>query len=169
VSRRPTYRILLAKQDFKFSAAHFTLFGDGRAEQLHGHNYRLEVHLEGADLDRRGLLLELDPVKAAIRAACRRLDGRTLIAAGSADLACRRQGDSVEVRFAERTYRFPAAEVMLLPLTNSSIELLARMLWDELAPELAGSPVEILGVTVEETEGQSCRYEAPLGGAEEAP
>src|ERR1700733_13558481 len=34
------YRMVLAKEDFKFSSAHFTLFADGSAELLHGHNYR---------------------------------------------------------------------------------------------------------------------------------
>jgi hypothetical protein len=34
---QPRYRIVLEKEDFKFSAAHFTLFADGGAELLHGH------------------------------------------------------------------------------------------------------------------------------------
>ena len=37
------FTVRLAKQDFKFSAAHFTLFPDGTAELLHGHNFQVAV------------------------------------------------------------------------------------------------------------------------------
>ena len=42
------FTLRLGKQDFKFSAAHFTLFPDGSAELLHGHDYRVRVALRGA-------------------------------------------------------------------------------------------------------------------------
>jgi len=156
------YRLVLAKPDFKFSAAHFTLFADGTAERLHGHNYRVGVELSGAELDGAGLLADVGQVKAAVRAACARCDGRLLLPAASPRLAVRRAGVDWEVTCDGRAYRLPADEVLLLPLANTSIELLARLLWDELAPALAGGRVERLAVEVEETEGQSCVYEAPL-------
>ena len=48
---RPEYVLRLAKEDFKFSAAHFTLFGPDEAELLHGHNYQVEVEMVGYALD----------------------------------------------------------------------------------------------------------------------
>ena len=72
------------------------------------------------------------------------------------------EAEAVEVRCGERRYRFPAADVLVLPLANTSIELLARMLWEELAPHLAGSRVESLAIAVEETAGQECWYEARI-------
>src|SRR6185295_10724777 len=157
------YRIVLAKEDFKFSAAHFTLFADGRAELLHGHNYRVRVELSGSDLDAEGLLLDIESFKRAIRQLCARLDSRTLIPGESRRLRCTREGDAIDVRCGERSYRFPAADTLLLPLANTSIELLARMLWRDLVPHLAGSRVEALGVSVEESAGQRCWYEESLG------
>lgn len=158
----PRYRMVLAKEDFKFSAAHFTLFGDGRAELLHGHNYRVRLELAGDGLDAEGLLVDIETVKKELRRLCSRLDSRTLIPAESARLRWSEEGGSVEVRFDERTYRFPAADTLALPLVNTSIELLARMLWHDLAPHLAGSRVDTLAVAVEETAGQQCWYEAAL-------
>ena len=61
-------------------------------------------------------------------------------------------------------YRFPAADTLVLPLANTSIELLARMLWHDLSPHLAGSRVEALAVSVEETAGQECWYEGVIKG-----
>jgi 6-pyruvoyltetrahydropterin/6-carboxytetrahydropterin synthase len=157
------YRMVLAKEDFKFSAAHFTLFGDGRAELLHGHNYRVRVELAGRDLDGEGLLVDIESFKRSLRSLCARLDSRTLIPADSPRLRWTRQGDAIEVAFGLRSYRFPAEDTLLLPLANTSIELLARMLWQDLAPHLVGSRVEALAVAVEETAGQQCWYEGALG------
>jgi 6-pyruvoyl-tetrahydropterin synthase len=61
------FHIELAKEDFKFSAAHFTLFGPDAAERLHGHNYRVTVAVEGEELDARGLLRIRRPARGARR------------------------------------------------------------------------------------------------------
>lgn len=158
----PRFQIHLAKEDFKFSAAHFTLFPDGRAELLHGHNYRVRVSLAGSGLDGVGLLVDVATVKRRIRASCATLDERTLIPAETDRLEVRRAEGAVEVVFDGRRYRFPEGDVVLVPLENVSIELLARKLWGEISPALAGSPVEELTVEVEETPGQSCAYTARI-------
>lgn len=156
------YRMVLAKEDFKFSAAHFTLFGDARAELLHGHNYRVRVELAGNGLDSEGLLVDIESFKKVLRSLCARLDSRTLIPADSPRLQWSREGDSIEVAFGPRSYRFPAEDTLLLPIVNTSIELLARMFWHDLATHLAGSGVDTLAVAVEETAGQACWYEGAL-------
>src|SRR5262245_27016756 len=101
----PRYRIVLAKEDFKFSVAHFTLFGPARAELLHGHNYRVSVELAGSELDERGLLVDIEVPKRAVRALCARLDSRTLLPASGAGLALAEADGAVEVRFGDRLYR----------------------------------------------------------------
>jgi len=158
----PRFTIALSKEDFKFSAAHFTLFPGGGAELLHGHNYRIEVEISGGGLDGEGLLLDIEAFKKVLRRRCARLDSLTLLPAESPRLRWERCGESVEVRCGERVYRFPAADVLLLPLVNTSIELLAGMLWGELASHLAGSRVDTLAVSVEESAGQRCWYTARL-------
>lgn len=158
---RGRFRLELAKESFKFSAAHFTLFGEG-AERLHGHNYRVGVAVAGSSLDADGLLVPFDSMKTRLREVCAGLDDRVLIPSRSPKVSVAREGEALEVRWGGRSYRFPAAEVVLLPLENSSIELLARLFWDELAGVLRGTKVEELTVWVEETAGQRCAYEAPL-------
>ena len=157
----PTFRLRLAKADFKFAAAHFTLFAEREAEALHGHNYRVAVDVEGEELDGAGLLVEIGPLKQRIRELCSSWDERILIPGGSAEIASQRTGDEVTVRYRSRRYVFPADEVVELPLVNTTIELLARHLWSGLAPAVAGVATR-LAVSVEDTEGQSCRYSAAL-------
>jgi 6-pyruvoyltetrahydropterin/6-carboxytetrahydropterin synthase len=162
VPRTALVTLRLAKEDFAFSAAHFTLFPDEPAERLHGHNYRVRVELAGAELDDHGLLVAVAPVKARIRAICAVLDERILVPEKSPLLGVRHEGDAVQVSLGARAYRFPKSEVALLPLPNVTIEALARHVWGELAPSLRGSPVRRLRVEVEETPGQSAAFEADL-------
>lgn len=157
-----SYTVVLAKPDFKFSSSHFTIFSHRQAELLHGHNYRVEVELSGRSLGGEDLLVDFVAVKRAIRSACGRLDERTLVPARSPHLRIVEEGDQVEVAYRDRSYRLPAADVVLLPLVNTSIEALARMLWQELAAELELPRIETLGVGVAETAGQGCWYRAPL-------
>ncbi len=162
MSEPGVYRILLAKEDFKFSVAHFTVFSPTEAERLHGHNYRVAVEVRGRRL-RGGLLADVSAVKREIRRLCAGLDSHTLLPTANPLVEIvEHDGDEVEVRYADRRYRFPAADVRLLPLANASMEAFARHFWEHLAPTLASTGLDALTVTVEETDGQSCSYERAL-------
>ncbi len=157
------FSVHLAKEDFKFAAAHFTLFEDGPAELLHGHNYRVAVDLEGERLDSVGLLVDIASVKRCIRSACARLDERTLVPEHSDRVQLERRAGQVELRFEGRSYVLPADDVLPLPLSNVSMELLARLLWQQIVESLRDTRVDTLRVILHETSGQSCSYRAPVG------
>lgn len=50
----------------QFSAAHAIRNYPGPCCQLHGHNYRVVVHLSGEELDALGMLIDYTDVKAAL-------------------------------------------------------------------------------------------------------
>jgi 6-pyruvoyltetrahydropterin/6-carboxytetrahydropterin synthase len=158
----PRFVLRLAKEDFKFSVAHFTVFSDTVAEELHGHNYRVRVEIGGADTGAHGLLLDLRGLKAEIRRLCGELDSKTLFPERSALVRVTPTDAGYEVRYGARLYRLPAADVRVLPIRNTSIEELAAWFWRMLRPALAGSAITELRVEVEETAGQSCVYSASL-------
>jgi len=160
----PRFTLRLAKGDFKFSAAHFTLFGPTEAEPLHGHNYRVLVEVGGEEIDELGLLVETGILKRRVRELLVELDDRVLLPERSPHLDIDVAGGTIDCRYGERAYRFPEREVVLLPLVNVTMELLARMVWRRLADDLGSAAVTHLAVEIEETDGQSCRYTAPLAG-----
>jgi 6-pyruvoyltetrahydropterin/6-carboxytetrahydropterin synthase len=162
MSSSPRFRLVLAKENFKFSVAHFTLFSPADAELLHGHNYRVCVELVGEELNDLGLLADVDRIKREIRRLCATLDSRTLIPAESPLLRVEQGDGGVEVAYNGRRYRFPQEDVLLLPLANSSMELLARYLWQGLEPTVAGMGLREMSVAVEESAGQRCVYERGL-------
>ena len=160
----------LAKEDFKFSAAHFTLFGPERAEGLHGHNYRVEVAFWGAALDDLGFLADFAAVKRAIRGLCAAWDEKILIASDAPFLEVERAGESVEIRYADREYRVPAKETELLPIRNITVEALSLLFWQRLASEACwrDSSVHRLRVAIAETSGQGASYSADLSSRDAA-
>lgn len=57
------YEILLRAE---FSAAHQLKLSDGSLEPLHGHNWKVEVFLEGPRLDETGMLADFTIVQPAL-------------------------------------------------------------------------------------------------------
>ena len=53
--------------DADFAAAHRLREYDGNCENLHGHNWRVQVALEADGLDRLGMVIDFRDVKSVIR------------------------------------------------------------------------------------------------------
>ncbi|MEO8275371.1 MAG: 6-carboxytetrahydropterin synthase [Thermoanaerobaculia bacterium] len=160
-----SFAIRLAKQDFKFSVAHFTIFSADDAEPLHGHNYRLALEVEGTSVDELGLLADCDRLKKAARAICATLDDKVLLPGESPYLAIGTSDDAIDCHYGSREYRFPRSEVLVLPVANVTMELLARWSWERLQKVVRGGRVSRLEVEIEETPGQLCRFSAPVATA----
>jgi len=159
------YRLRIRKERLGFAAAHFTLLPDGKAERLHGHNYRTDLEIEGEQI-RDGLLLDFTEIKEAIRLVCAELDERVLLPTEHPDLEIREAGGALEARYRDRLYRFPIGDVRLLPLGNSTVEELARYVGNRLlesfGARLREAGVKRLVLGIEETPGQSGSYEVIL-------
>ncbi len=61
-----------------FAAGHALRGYKGKCENVHGHNYRVRVTLEGADLDPAGLLCDFVRLKDVIRGVIQSLDHKFL-------------------------------------------------------------------------------------------
>ena len=64
--------------DETFSAGHALRRYKGKCENVHGHNYKVRVTLEGAELDSIGLLYDFTHLKQVIRDVTRGVDHRFL-------------------------------------------------------------------------------------------
>ncbi len=156
------FRVKVYKENFDFSAGHFITFG-GRCETIHGHNYRVEVSLEGEN-GPDFFLYNFSELKPIVRQACQALDHKMLLARDNPHLRYQTVGEEIEVRFGERRYIFPLAEVALLPLENTTAEQLAYYLVGVIRqrvrelnlPETAR--LNRIEVGVEEAPGQAAFY-----------
>ena len=64
--------------DEEFSAAHALRGYKGKCENLHGHNWKVEVFVRGVRLDEIGMLVDFRELKAATRRVMTHLDHRNL-------------------------------------------------------------------------------------------
>ena len=62
----------------RFAAAHrLTMVGE-KCENLHGHNWKIEVYVQGRDLDQGGVLVDFGIVKRHVRSLMETLDHKFL-------------------------------------------------------------------------------------------
>lgn len=160
------FRVAVSKDGNLFAAAHFITYADGQAEPLHGHNYRIGVELT-APLDDHHLVFDFVRLKREVEAVAAELDHRVLLAAGNPDLPVERTSDGeVVVRSGTDRYVFPARDVVVLDVPNTTAEMVATWITDRLL-ELLGAdadPLTHIEVELEETMGQSAFVRRELPG-----
>ncbi len=71
------HSIRVSSSKMAFSSAHFVLT-DEEHEALHGHNYTVEVLIEGS-LDEYGMLLDFRKVKNEVARVCKTIDHKVLL------------------------------------------------------------------------------------------
>ncbi|HEX9787598.1 MAG TPA: 6-carboxytetrahydropterin synthase, partial [Candidatus Binatia bacterium] len=96
--------------------------------------------------------------KPLVKRICDGLDHRTLIQTASPAITVRARAQEVEVRYGKQKIILPKQDVILLPLVNTSTELLAEHVADQIRRQVRrkfpGNKIRCLEVGVEEARGQ---------------
>jgi len=152
-----SFSIEVAKDYFNFASAHFLIFSNGQREPLHGHNYQVSVVMEG-ELDPAGVVLDFIAFKPLVKRICDGLDHRTLIQTASPVITLRQRPHEIELRYKQQKIILPRQDVLLLPLINTSTELLAEYVAGQIRRRVRRnfpkSQIRYLEVGVEEARGQ---------------
>jgi 6-pyruvoyltetrahydropterin/6-carboxytetrahydropterin synthase len=154
------FRVRVEKDYTVFSAGHFITYEGHLCEPLHGHNYRVAAAFEGP-LDENFYVLDFVRIKRLLKTIADRLDRRMLLPSRSALVAVETSGNEVIARYQDRRYVFPASDVVLLPVPNTTSEMLAQWIAGEIKRLL--TPEELaqaraIEVEVEESFGQRAVY-----------
>lgn len=159
MSERFTVRV--TKDYLIFCSGHFISYEGDKCERLHGHNYRTAVEIEG-DLDENHYVFDFIALKHRARAITDELDHRMMLATRNPLIHVEANERSVRVRYRDREWLFPRDDCILLPIENTTAELLARYIGTRLVADLQthhSFRPEVLRVEVEETTGQFATYE----------
>ena len=62
----------------RFAAAHRLTMVGAKCENLHGHNWKIEVYVQGQELDRGGVLVDFGIIKGQVRSLMETLDHKFL-------------------------------------------------------------------------------------------
>ena len=163
MQRRGDFRVSVTKDYLVFSSAHFITFAGHRCEGLHGHNYRAQVTVEGELNQESWFVFDFVELKHIMRRLCDQIDHLVLLPTQSSRVQVVEEGDAVKVAVdGAPRYVFPRKDCALLPIPNTTVEMIAKMLTDRLRVELdaAGARgLTAIEMEIEENFGQSavCR------------
>lgn len=160
--QRGEFRVTVTKDYLVFASAHFITFEGHRCESLHGHNYRVGVVLEGELEEESWYVYDFRSLKKLMRALCDEIDHKVLLPLENPRLQVKEEGDSVTVAYdGKPRYLFPRSDCALLPVPNTTVEMLAQYLVRQLRGRLdaAGAArLRAIELEVEENFGQSAVY-----------
>ena len=146
----------IQKECHVFSAAHFITFDGDTCEPLHGHNYRVWAEVSGP-LDENHYVVDFIAMRDALKTITDSLDHHMLLPTSHPHIRVEAGETEVEVRFRERRWVFPRAECALLPVPNTTAELLARHIGQRLLDELqrrCGARPRLVRIGVDESHDQ---------------
>ncbi len=112
-----------------FSSAHYLRNYEGKCEHLHGHNWKVEVVLEGDTLDEAGMVLDFGILKGFLKDIMNTLDHKCL-------------NDDVD----------------FFKNISPSSEHIARYIYNSLKEKIVGYPVRMHEVKVFESENSYAVY-----------
>ncbi|OAG28264.1 6-carboxytetrahydropterin synthase QueD [Thermodesulfatator autotrophicus] len=112
----------------EFAAAHYLRNYPGACERLHGHNWKVEIAVRGEKLNEIDVLVDFKNLKKHLKEVLEELDHQNL-------------------------NEHPAFQDQ-----NPSSENIARYIFEKLAPKMASYGVELVRVTVCETERSCASY-----------
>jgi 6-pyruvoyltetrahydropterin/6-carboxytetrahydropterin synthase len=155
------FKVRVSKDYLVFCAGHFITYDGDHCERLHGHNYRTAVEVED-DLDVNHYVFDFIALKNLTRAITDELDHRMLLPTRSRQIQLHEDGPNFRVSYRDRYWSFPREECALLPIANTTAELLAEYIAGRIRDEMTtrGVPLpHVLRVEVEESFGQSAEIE----------
>ncbi|MBW2355235.1 MAG: 6-carboxytetrahydropterin synthase QueD [Deltaproteobacteria bacterium] len=113
----------------RFAAAHQLRMVASKCENLHGHNWKIEVCVRGKALDQSGVVMDFGVIKAHVREIIQRLDHCFL--------------NELEWFGGQRP---------------PSSENIARFVAEQLAEQLADAPVQVASVSAWESDDACATY-----------
>jgi 6-pyruvoyltetrahydropterin/6-carboxytetrahydropterin synthase len=158
---RERFKVRVTKDHLVFCSGHFISYEGDRCERLHGHNYRATVEIEG-ELDENHYVFDFIALKHRTKAITDELDHRMLLATRNPLITLEEGPRSIRVHYRDREWVFPRDDCVLLPIENTTAELIARWIMQRLLADLQKQhnyTPEVLRVEVEENVGQSATCE----------
>lgn len=160
-----TFRVSVSKDYLVFSSAHFITFRGHTCESLHGHNYRVGVTVEGPIDDECLFVVDFAILKRAVRTYVDAIDHRVLLPTRNPKLAYRETDGMTFVEyFGVQSYQFPTKDCAMMPIANTTAEMIAEWLAINVRDDLRreGATITFLEIEVEESFGQSATYSERL-------
>lgn len=148
---------------FAFSAAHAGIH-DGKFEPLHGHTFTVTLRLHGKPDETTGMLCDFTDVKSALTSAITPLKRRTIMPDQPAGGRCHVHDGQILIEAGSKVYSLPVDDVTLLPIANTTTELIAAWILGQTLPALTGTGLRRAELELSEASDTSAVVAVELGG-----
>ena len=142
--------------ELHFNSAHFITFG-GTCENLHGHNFHVRIHAEGSNTA-DAFVIDFVLLNRLAAEICAQLHDKVLLPGKSTEVTLEQVGGQVRASSHGKHFSLPASNCVVLPVRNTTAEMLAWYILECLLPALSDnaalSGVDVLQVAVEEADHQ---------------
>ena len=155
------FKVRVTKDHLVFCCGHFISYRGHQCERLHGHNYRAAVEVEGPLDPVDFYVFDFVALKARTKEITDELDHHMLLATRNPLIRLEESAGRVRAAYKDREWVFPRGDCVLLPIENTTSELLARYLGQRLLDDLRTHhhfEPDALRVEVEESFGQSATW-----------
>ena len=152
----PEYRVRVTKDYLVFSAGHFITFNGNQCERLHGHNYGVEAEVRGS-LDENQYVIDFIALRDALQKITIDLDHHMLLPTQHKMIKVTPDEKEVLVSFDDKRWIFPREDCVLLPIPNTTTELLAKYIGERLIEEIGSALTQnatLIRIAVDENNGQ---------------
>lgn len=161
-----TFRVSVNKDYLVFASAHFITLRGHHCERLHGHNYRVGITVEGSVDAEVSFVVDFSELKQIARRVVDAIDHKVLLPLANPKVTVTDTEASVHVAVnGAPRYTFPRGDCALLPIPNTTAEMLAQYLGTQVEADLRSRGIthlSLLELEVEESPGQTAVYRRAL-------
>jgi 6-pyruvoyltetrahydropterin/6-carboxytetrahydropterin synthase len=162
-----TFAVDVHPGELHFNSAHFITFNNS-CENLHGHNFHVRIQAHGDNND-DAFVIDFVLLNRLAAEVCLTLHDKILLPGESDEVTIHEHDEQIEVSCYDKRFSLPQGNCLILPVANTTAEMLAWYIMESLLPKLAVSSalahVETLEVAVEEADHQwgICRRDIDAG------
>jgi 6-pyruvoyltetrahydropterin/6-carboxytetrahydropterin synthase len=124
------------KEEFSFSAGHFTIFSATEREKIHGHNYYVSISFN-IKIEHNGLSFDYRDYKRKMLKLCDQIDRHLLLPSESPYLKLEDDGEYWIAHYDNKKLPFLKEDVIILPLSNITIEELSHWFLEQITKDTA--------------------------------
>lgn len=150
------FSTVIEPSELSFNAAHFITYQD-ICENLHGHNFHARVSVAGRNTE-NAYVLDFVMLKRMAADICFSLHDRVLLPGKSGVVKIEDNGDAIVSECFGKRFVLPRENCMILPVGNTTAEMLAWYIGEELLKHLRRehclANIDTIEVSVEEADRQ---------------
>jgi 6-pyruvoyltetrahydropterin/6-carboxytetrahydropterin synthase len=151
-----TFAVNVQPGELHFNSAHFITFNNS-CENLHGHNFHVRIQAYGDNND-DAFVIDFVQLNRLAAEVCLQLHDKILLPGKSQEVSISEADGQLEVCSYDKAFSLPSGNCLILPIANTTAEMLAWYVMESLLPKLeacsALAHVETLEVAVEEADNR---------------